>query len=591
MDARRKDFDNVFLGGTNGVQAIGRFKLSDAGLGWKSQATSEIKTVPAADIRFLHWLRVARDYQLRVTRQDGSIIMFDGFPKDSFEYLSSIANQHYNVPLEVVDTSLRGYNWGEPNFQSSILSFNVDKKTAFEIPLNQVSNTAVGNKNEVSIEFHPPIANATDPSPIGRSRAKEDALVEIRFYLPGNVTAAQVELDSSGRRMYKDRREEFQGISVDNGVGNEEGEISQQALYDAEGEVLTAAALFCDTVKQKADMDSILSESIVSFSELLCITPRSRFVVEMHEAYFRLRGKSHDYKILYSAIKRMFLVPKPDDLHYMFIVGLDPPLRQGQTRYPYLVFQFGREEEIEIDLTLEESVIQEKYAGALEKSYDGPVYEVVSDVFKGLSKKKVIMSSLQYQSANGQSGLKCSQKANEAILYPLDKCFLAIPKPPIFFSHSDITAVTFSRVSSGSTASTKTFEVKFSLVTGVEYSFSSISREEYGPLEEFCLSKRLPVRNEIADEAVTYRESDDDGEKSGGRRKVSYQEGAGGNDPDDDSESEDEDFVGASDSDVGEEFSEDYQSSDGDEGGEGESQKRSSREDDGLNSSKPKRSK
>ncbi|EGF81219.1 hypothetical protein BATDEDRAFT_10843, partial [Batrachochytrium dendrobatidis JAM81] len=497
----------------------GRFKLSDAGLGWKSQATSEIKTVPAADIRFLHWLRVARDYQLRVTRQDGSIIMFDGFPKDSFEYLSSIANQHYNVPLEVVDTSLRGYNWGEPNFQSSILSFNVDKKTAFEIPLNQVSNTAVGNKNEVSIEFHPPIANATDPSPIGRSRAKEDALVEIRFYLPGN--------------------------------------ISQQALYDAEGEVLTAAALFCDTVKQKADMDSILSESIVSFSELLCITPRSRFVVEMHEAYFRLRGKSHDYKILYSAIKRMFLVPKPDDLHYMFIVGLDPPLRQGQTRYPYLVFQFGREEEIEIDLTLEESVIQEKYAGALEKSYDGPVYEVVSDVFKGLSKKKVIMSSLQYQSANGQSGLKCSQKANEAILYPLDKCFLAIPKPPIFFSHSDITAVTFSRVSSGSTASTKTFEVKFSLVTGVEYSFSSISREEYGPLEEFCLSKRLPVRNEIADEAVTYRESDDDGEKSGGRRKVSYQE-------------EDEDFVGASDSDVGEEFSEDYQSSDGDEGGEGE---------------------
>ena len=62
-------------------------------------------------------------------------------------------------------------------------------------------------------------------------------------------------------------------------------------------------------------------------------------------------------------------------------------------------------------------------------------------------------------------------------------------------------------------------------------------REEYGPLEEFCLSKRLPVRNEIADEAVTYRESDDDGEKSGGRRKASYQEGAGGNDPDDDSES------------------------------------------------------
>ena len=74
----------------------------------------------------------------------------------------------------------------------------------------------------------------------------------------------------------------------------------------------------------------------------------------MHDTFLRLRGKSHDYKVLYTSIKRLFLVPKPDDLHFCFIMGLEPPLRQGQTRYPYLVFQFEREDEIELNVNLSE---------------------------------------------------------------------------------------------------------------------------------------------------------------------------------------------------------------------------------------------
>jgi len=38
----------------------------------------------------------------------------------------------------------------------------------------------------------------------------------------------------------------------------------------------------------------------------------------------------------------------------MFVVGLDPPIRQGQTRYPFLVFQFARDEEIDITLQIDE---------------------------------------------------------------------------------------------------------------------------------------------------------------------------------------------------------------------------------------------
>lgn len=37
-------------------------------------------------------------------------------------------------------------------------------------------------------------------------------------------------------------------------------------------------------------------------------------------------------------------------------ISLDPPLRQGQTRYPYLVLEFSKEEEVDVELNLTESL-------------------------------------------------------------------------------------------------------------------------------------------------------------------------------------------------------------------------------------------
>ena len=79
--------------------------------------------------------------------------------------------------------------------------------------------------------------------------------------------------------------------------------------------------------------------------------------MDMYETSFRLRGKTYDYKIPYENIKKFMLLPKPDELHTLITIGLDPPLRQGQTRYPFLVMQFKREEEIVIDLNMTEYVL------------------------------------------------------------------------------------------------------------------------------------------------------------------------------------------------------------------------------------------
>ena len=44
--------------------------------------------------------------------------------------------------------------------------------------------------------------------------------------------------------------------------------------------------------------------------------------------------------------------------------------------------------------------------------------------------------------------VKCSVKANDGYLYPMDRCFIFIHKPPTYIRYSDVTVVEFARVSS-----------------------------------------------------------------------------------------------------------------------------------------------
>lgn len=41
----------------------------------------------------------------------------------------------------------------------------------------------------------------------------------------------------------------------------------------------------------------------------------------MYQDFLRLRGKTYDYKILYSNIIKLFLLLKPDEMHVMFVVS------------------------------------------------------------------------------------------------------------------------------------------------------------------------------------------------------------------------------------------------------------------------------
>ncbi|KAJ3323186.1 FACT complex subunit [Blyttiomyces sp. JEL0837] len=539
-----KTFENIYLAGRNGLQIIGKFKLAEPGIGFQESQSKKVTTMRGNEIRSAQWYRCARDFELRVEMVNGIVYRFDGFQRDSFDLLSDLLSSYYKVNLEPKELSLRGYNWGKAEFQGSMMMFNVHDKTAFEIPLTDVANTAPVGKNEVSIEFVSPSNTEGPDGSITRTRMREDALVEIHFYLPGMAMQSQID-ETGGKKVLKDKDAVKEGKE-----GQEEGEIADEeedVVLDDDGEAVTAAAIFCETIKSRADVSATQGDSIVTFADLLCLTPRGRFELDMGATSFRIRGKSNDYKILFKSIRNMFLLPKPDDLHYMFIMQLDPPVRQGQTRYPFLVFQFDRDEEIDATLRLEDDVLQTQYEGRLRKDYDGLIYIVVSEIFKGLTNMKVITPSGTYKSSQGQPGLKCSLKAHEAFLYPLEKHFLSFPKPTTLIPYSEVSVVTFARVNAAANT-TRTFEVRIKTAGG-ETTYSSIPREEYEALEEFCRSKKMKVTAELGDGGGAYGDDDseeEEEEEEGGRRKrkrVDVSAADFGDDDDEEGSEEDEDFV------------------------------------------------
>ena len=106
--------------------------------------------------------------------------------------------------------------------------------------------------------------------------------------------------------------------------------------------------------------------------------------------FLKLVGQSQDFKIRYSSIMRVFILPKVHQPQTLVVLSLDPPIRKGQTFYPHILFQFHNDDVESVHLNITDEALEKKNqnegaqkdAGKLEKSFEGPS----SDVFaSGLS--------------------------------------------------------------------------------------------------------------------------------------------------------------------------------------------------------------
>lgn len=79
-----------------------------------------------------------------------------------------------------------------------------------------------------------------------------------------------------------------------------------------------------------------------------------RYDIKVFQTFFQLHGKTFDYKISMNTVLRLFILPHKDGRQIFFVVSLDPPIKQGQTRYHYLVLLFNMDDDTSIELPFTE---------------------------------------------------------------------------------------------------------------------------------------------------------------------------------------------------------------------------------------------
>ncbi|WEL39049.1 FACT complex subunit SSRP1-like protein [Encephalitozoon hellem] len=245
----------------------------------------------------------------------------------------------------------------------------------------------------------------------------------------------------------------------------------------------------------KEGCSSSVDDEIFKMEGLSLSYPRGKFNLIFFRDYLRLVGSSYDHKIYYKSVKQLYMLEKGyirDEERYA-VICVDPPIRQGQTRYDYIVVSFD-------DTECEVSADDER----LKKEYSGLYSSVFSEVMEALCVIRATKST--FESRDGMRCLRCAIKAYEGQLYPLEDCMLFLPKA-IRLGLNEISLVEFSRINLSSMQA-KTFDM--TLFCEGSYTFNGISKDEFGMLEQYFHSKGVKARSEIIDDAASSDSDEDD---------------------------------------------------------------------------------
>lgn len=516
-----------------GAMCPGRLKLTDQHIIFKNSKTGKVEQITASDLDIVNWQRLVGTWGIRIFLKNGTLHRFGGFKEGEQEKIAKFFSSNYKKEMLEKELSLKGWNWGTAKFNGAVLSFDVGNNTAFEIPLNHVSQCTTG-KNEVTLEFH-----QNDDAPV--------SLMEMRFHIPSSELAGDVD----------------------------------------------PVEAFHQQVMKQASVINLSGDAITTFKEIQCLTPRGRYDIKIFQSFFQLHGKTFDYKIPMSTVLRLFILPHKDSRQMFFVVSLDPPIKQGQTRYHYLVFLFGQEEDITIELPFTDEELREKYEGKLSKEITGPTYEVMGKVMKAIVNRKITVPG-GFVGHSGTPAVGCSYKAAAGYMYPLERGFIYVHKPPVHIRFEEINSVNFARSGGG----TRSFDFEVETKSGVVHTFSSIEKDEYGKLFDFITSKKLRVKNRGKSDKPSYAEdfgdSDQEDEPDAYLARVKAEaeerdEGEGGESED---ESTDEDFnPDQQESDVAEEYDTNASASESDEGSGDSDKEKNKKKKEKEKEKKPKKTK
>eukprot|EP01128_Nolandella_sp_AFSM9_P004061 TRINITY_DN177_c3_g1_i2.p1 TRINITY_DN177_c3_g1~~TRINITY_DN177_c3_g1_i2.p1 ORF type:complete len:620 (+),score=172.17 TRINITY_DN177_c3_g1_i2:121-1980(+) len=487
----------ISLGGKRGSLA-GVLKMNKDGIAWRSKGGQSVAIV-GNELSGVEWICSRGNiFQLRCVMENGTVYKFDGFSKEEQTFFPDFFKASFDVEVKELVLNTKGANWGSVEVSGKELSFAHKEQTCFEIPLGDVTKAALSmRKDDVNLEF-------TQDDTISSG---SHSLVEIKFH---------------------------------SAKPNTEGAIRAKEK---------AHSLLQDILGQMDQSSVVMKDALVTFEEIPILVPRGKFQIELFAQSMRFMGKTvHDYKINYSSVVRLFQLPRPDRASMLFVVSLDPPIRQGHTTYPHLVMQIPEADETTISVKVPKEGGSDKIE-ALQKIGTGPTFQQLARVFKLMTGKKITIPRT-FKTDNEARAIKCSLKANDGYLYPLEQSFFFVHKPPTHLRFEEIKSVEYLRVSSDQ--ANRTFDLKVFMKGDTHVTLKGIVKEHFSALSQFIARKKLRVSNLDMVEVPIGRDSDSEGEESrrggarGGREiireKIRQQMAV----TQVDSEESDEDFAGDS---------------------------------------------
>ncbi|KAI6993081.1 FACT complex subunit, partial [Hortaea werneckii] len=257
-----ESFDDIYL---DLSKQPGKCRVAESGLGWKPAGGSggQTFTLDKQDIQSASWSRAARGYELKVFARNAGVVLLDGFRPDDYDAIRKCFQVWFGVELVQREHALRGWNWGKSELGRNELTFNVRNQPAFEIPYTEISNTNLAGKNEVAVELSLPQDGQDPVDGVNGTKKKGqktggavDQLTEMRFYIPGT-------------EMRKGRKKNAE----------EDGEDAQENGEEEEN----AANLFYEALMDKAEIGEVAGDTFATFLDILHLTPRGRFDIDLYE--------------------------------------------------------------------------------------------------------------------------------------------------------------------------------------------------------------------------------------------------------------------------------------------------------------------
>jgi structure-specific recognition protein 1 len=124
---------------------------------------------------------------------------------------------------------------------------------------------------------------------------------------------------------------------------NETENPENATLCEVRLHIPTNADPLHNQLTETANITASSGDSIVTIEDIPLVIPRGKYILTMYDSFIKLHGKTNTYKIMNRNITKTFLLPHADQVHVSFVIGLESPIRQGNTLYPFIVIEFNKD--------------------------------------------------------------------------------------------------------------------------------------------------------------------------------------------------------------------------------------------------------